>query len=185
MAQLAAVSAVVGIIGTVVSAVGTIASGNAARADAEFQAVQLEQNAKQQRAAAQAEQQEIKRRQTLATSRAQTVAAGSGLGADDPTVREIQSETNEYGGKLQLAALAAGRQRANQALNTATAARASGKAQQTGSLFSAIGQGFAGAARFTSSFDKGGFGAAGPLFTPYTNSQSRSIRESQYIGGFG
>ena len=82
--------------GTVISALGSMRSGDAAAeagADqqrlAEFQAAQLEQNAKQQIAVGQRQSAEDLRQSRLLQSRAIAVAAASGGGAMDPTVLNI------------------------------------------------------------------------------------------------
>lgn len=136
---MAGIGTIIGVIGTVVSAIGTIAAGNAAKANAEFQAAQLDVQAKQEFAAAQREQEQIRRNKNLVLSRQQALAAGSGLGADDPSVVNIAAETAGYGKLQELSALAAGEQRRQAAEYQAAAARATGQAQQTGSLFQAGG----------------------------------------------
>lgn len=155
---MAGIGAVASVVGTVVSAVGTIAAGQAARRDAEYQAAQLDIRAKQEFAAGQREAEEVRRRKTLALSRQQAVSGASGLGATDPGVIEIAAETAGYGQYQEQSALAAGRNRMLQNEYAASAARATGRAQETGAYFSAAGTiigGFANA--FQAKYGNGGY----------------------------
>jgi len=170
---MAGLSTILGIAGSVVSAVGTIAAGQAARRDAEFQAAQYDIQAKDEFAAAQREAEEIRRNKQLVLSRQQAAAAGSGLGADDPTVVFAAEDVSAYGKEQELSALAAGQMRRNQAEMAAASKRAGGRADYAGSLFSAGGTiigGFANA--FARKYGNGGppttvnnyYGAMTPLF---------------------
>ena len=174
MAGLETVALIASLAGTVVSAVGTIASGQAQQQAAEFEAQQLDIRAKQEFAASQAEAQEIERNKQLVLSRQQAVAAGSGFGADDPTVTQIAAETAGYGDEMKAAALASGQMRRQSAEYAAAAARASGQSAATGSYFAAGGTilgGFANA--FRQKYGTGyqpasrpGYGAWGTVVAP-------------------
>lgn len=136
---MAGIGTVIGIVGSIVSAVGTIASGNAQRAAAEYQAQQLDIQAKNELATAQQEAQQVRRNKDLVLSRQRALTGASGLGGSDPTVVNIANETAGYGHDQEMAALAGGLLRKNAAENEAVSARATGQAQQTGAMYSAFG----------------------------------------------
>lgn len=143
MAALATLPAwlptVLSVASTAIGAVGTIAAGQAAKRDAAFQAQQMEIQAGQERAAAQREADEAKRRTALVLSRQQALASASGLGASDATIEELAAETAGFGAYQQDALRAQGEQRAANLALSAAAARASGNAAATGSYLNAAG----------------------------------------------
>jgi len=75
----------------------TESEGAAAQVGAEFQALQLEINAKQQQAAGQRNAQEEFRKAELLQSRALAVAGASGGGASDPDILQITSRLAQEG----------------------------------------------------------------------------------------
>jgi len=155
---MAGLGTILGVVGSVVSAVGTIAAGQASRRDAEFQAKQLDIQAKAEFAAGQREAEEIERNKKLVLSRQQALAAASGMGADDPTIVTIAAETAGYGKYQELSALAAGEMRQRQAQYAAASARATGRADAAGAWFSGAGTiigGFANA--FQERYGNGGW----------------------------
>ena len=137
MAGLATLATVASIAGTAISAVGTIAAGQAARRDAEFQAQQLDIQAKDELAAAQREAEEIRRNKQLVLSRQQALSAASGFSASDETAVALAAETAGYGKLLELSALASGEMRKRNAEYAAAGTRATGRAQKIGSYFNA------------------------------------------------
>lgn len=175
MAALAAIGPIVGAIGAGVSAVGTIAAGREAeraglaeqqrliqegqarQTALEFEAAQLDIQAKNERALGQREAFQKKREKNLALSRLQTVAAGSGFTATDPTALALADEISKYGTLQEQTALyggeaeaerlklaAAGRRFSGQSALTSAyaqgaAAAESGRAARRASMFSAAG----------------------------------------------
>lgn len=136
---MAGLAAIASLAGTVVSAVGTIAAGKAEARAAEYEAAQLDIKAKEERAAAQREAFEKQRETDLVLSRHQAQTAASGLGTTDPTVLDQTGEIAEYGTYEQQLAQYGGDSRAAGAESQAYATRMSGKAQQQGATYSAIG----------------------------------------------
>src|SRR3990167_11241300 len=98
MSGLETVALIASIAGAATTAVGTIAAGNAKAAQAEseakaqeFQAKQLDLSSKEERASAQRDSLELRRRKNLALSQLQSRAAGSGFTATDPTALALGS----------------------------------------------------------------------------------------------
>lgn len=149
--------AALALIGGLVSAVSTIGAGMAAKKDANFQAAQLDQQSKEQKASAQREAAQSKDEATLANSRVQALSAasGGGAGSDAPTIVKLMSG---IGGQGQLNAdtqLYTGYSRAAGLSDQAVAKRRSGQQSLLGGIVSGFGQ----AAKGVSSFQgAGGFG---------------------------
>lgn len=160
---LAAVGAVVGLIGTAVSAMGTIAAGQAQSAAADYQAQQLERKAAEERAASQREAFTKKQEVDLVQSRIQAGAAASGLGTLDPTIQDLAGDTEVQGQMNQKMVRYGGEQRRAGLLDQASAARATGKAEEQGSIFGAVGTMIGGASSF---FTKYGEATAKPTSGP-------------------
>lgn len=162
MAQLATIATIASVAGTVVSAVGTIAAGQAAARDAEFQAQQLDIQAKDEFAASQREAEEIRRNKELVLSRQQALASASGMGATDDSIVSLAAETAGFGKYQELSALAAGAMRRRNAEYGAASARATGQAQKTGALFQAGGTILGGFGNvFQQKYGTGGYKPAG------------------------
>ncbi|OWK18324.1 hypothetical protein AJ88_03855 [Mesorhizobium amorphae CCBAU 01583] len=70
-------SAILGLVGTGVSAAGTLAVGAARKSAADYQAAQLEQQGKEEKAAAQREAERAKKETNFVLSRQQAVAGAS------------------------------------------------------------------------------------------------------------
>jgi len=92
------------LIGAGVSAVGTIAAGRQAEQQAEeqqrvanWEAKQLEMKATEEKAIGQRDMLIERRQKNMALSRLQTVAAGSGFSATDPSALAIGDEIEKYG----------------------------------------------------------------------------------------
>lgn len=158
---MAALGAIVGVIGTVVSAVGTIAAGQAAQSDADFKAKQLERKAQEERAASQREAGTKKQELDLVLSRQQAGAAASGLGSLDTTILDLAGDTTVQGEMNQRMARYGGEERRNGLLDQATAARATGKAEATGSYFKAGGTLLDGFSSFAQKYGSMGSGGGG------------------------
>lgn len=160
---------------TLVSAAGTIMSGNAARGAANYQAVQYEQQAGQERAASQRQAIEARRQAGLANSTVQARAAASGAGATDPTVLDIESDNAGTGEYNALAALYSGEEKARGLEMQAGATRYQGQQARKASLFKAGGTLLSGSYNASqigsgqSLFDK--YGAGGPNELPTLPSQ--------------
>ncbi len=147
------------LVGTVVNAVGTLASGQAAARAANYQAAQLELNAKNERAAGQRDQEEYQRQTKLVLSRLQNNASSGGFSGTDTTALDLTGDIAKYGTYQGQVAAYGGENRAAGLNAQAAAARATGKADLTGSYFKAGGtllSGFGGTL-----FDKYGFGFGG------------------------
>lgn len=104
MAELAMIATIASIASAGVTAVGTIAAGNAKAAQAEaeakaadFQARQLEVQAKDARAVGQMDMLEARRKKELALSSLQARAGSSGFSATDPTALALADEIERYG----------------------------------------------------------------------------------------
>ena len=163
MAGLGALGAIASLAGTVVSAAGTIAAGKQAQANANWQALEQERQAKAEQASAQREAQQLERRKDLALSRHQAVAAASGLSASDPTSLDIRGEIEEYGTMQQQLAQYGGRDRRAGLEAQATATRLEGDLAAKRARSSAIGTilgGIGGLARYST----GGGGRASSYY---------------------
>lgn len=129
-------------IGSLVSAVGTIGAGVAEKKSDDFQATQLDMQAKEQKAASQREAAQSTDEATVANSRAQALAAssGGGAGSDAPTIVKLMSgiagqgqfnaDTQLYGGYSRAAGLN----------DQAGAKRRSGQSSLLGGIVSGFGQ---------------------------------------------
>lgn len=145
MAQLAGI---VGLLGTAVSAAGTIAAGNAAAKSAEFEAKQLDRKADEERAAAQREAMQQRKETDFVQSRAQAVAAASGLGALDETVLDLAGDLEQEGAYRERMIQYSGSERAAGYRDAAKGRRVSGQAARQGAMFSAAGTLLSGASSF-------------------------------------
>lgn len=131
--ELATLAALSSLAAGGVAAVGSIAAGEA-QADylqqqghaqqqaAEFEAKQLDINAKNEQATAQRQMLQLRRQKKLALSSLQARAAGSGFTATDPTSLSIADEIEKYGTYQEQAAMYGGRQAATD-LNLSAAGR--------------------------------------------------------------
>src|SRR3990167_2081515 len=137
MAALATIATIASLAGTAVTAVGTIASGRerAAMAEAagvasqqagEFEAKQLDIAAGEEKAVAQREMLELRRKKKLALSSLQARAAGSGFTATDPTTLAMADEIEKYGTVQEQMAMFGGTAREREARLAAAGRRFSG-----------------------------------------------------------
>lgn len=142
MAALPVISAVLTGVSSVVSGIGMIAQGNAARADAEFQAKQMEARGKEELAASQRDAEAARQEGDLVASRQQALAAASGAGAgmDAPTIVKLMTDTAGQSELSAQAALYGGRSRQQGLREAAAARRRSGRASYMGSVLGGFGQ---------------------------------------------
>ena len=153
MSGLETIALIASLAGAATTAVGTIAAGNAKAAQAEaeakaqeFQAQQLDISAKEEKAGAQRDMLELRRRKTLALSQLQSRAAGSGFSATDPTALQIGSEIEKYGTYQEQMATYGGEAKARDASFAAASKRYSaamtrdiGRSYKTAGYLSAAG----------------------------------------------
>lgn len=176
MAELATIAAVASIASAGVTAVGTIAGGQQQAAfleqqgreqqrAAEFEAAQLNIQAKNETALAQRERMQIQRQKKLALSSLTARAAGSGFSATDPTALALADEIEKYGTLQEQMAAYGGRVRSNELNLSAGARRFSGARAleagytqagltRTNSLFSAGGTILGGISSFAEKYGK-------------------------------
>lgn len=136
MAELATIAT---IAGTVVSAAGTIAAGNAADKQAQYEAAQLDIRAKEEQAQAQQEAKQLREQKQRAQSTLTARSAASGFSATDPTALALNDELERYGTLQEQLAQYGGKSRRAGVEAQAASARLSGKAQKTASRYSAAG----------------------------------------------
>lgn len=97
MASLATAALVTSIAGTALTAVGTIQQGRFAEASADLQAKLTAQRGSEEAAASQRRALAERRKSDLTLSRVRVLAAASGAGASDPTVKDIEQELETQG----------------------------------------------------------------------------------------
>lgn len=134
--------------GTILSTVGAIQQGNAAQASANYQAQQLDAQAKTERAVAQRQANEERRQKELVISRARAVGAASGGGQDYDLLGDLEEE-GEYRAAT---AMWEGEEAAKGRTNQANAARFEGKQAKKASRFKAAGTILGGATSFYDRF---------------------------------
>lgn len=127
MAELATIATIVSVGSSIASGLGQMQAGKAAKANANFQAAQLEQQAGQEVASAQRVAIEERRRAGIAMSNAQAASAASGGGASDPTVLKITGDIAKQGEYNALSALFEGEEKARGLRLGATTSRMEGK----------------------------------------------------------
>ena len=134
-------------IGTVIGAAGSIASGVAAKRNADFEAAQLEAKGKEEFAAAQRDAEAKRREGALITSRQQALAAASGGGADDPTIVKLMTDTVAEAEFNASTAMYGGEQRKRGLFDSAKGRRMEGRASLLGSVFDGLGSAATGFAK--------------------------------------
>lgn len=123
------------VIGGAVSAMGQIAQGREADRAAQFEAEQLEKNAKAARATASREAKEEHRQKRLAMSRARAIGAASGSDRDFDLEGDIEAE----GQYRALSAIFEGEEAAKGRITQAKARRYDGKVAKRAGFMSAGG----------------------------------------------
>jgi hypothetical protein len=136
---MAAISAVLGVVGSLVSAAGTMAAGKAQQQAAEYEAKQLEIKGMEERAAAQREGQEHEKKTDLALSSLQARGATGGFSATDPTALAIGDEIAKYGTYQQQLAMYGGESRQAGLEAQAEGRRMEGRAARQGAKYAALG----------------------------------------------
>jgi hypothetical protein len=129
------------VIGAVISGLGSVVGGIAANNAAAFEADQLEQKAKEERAASQRDALEKRKEAAFVQSRQQALAAASGGGAstDAPTIMKLMASTAGQGEYNAQAALYGGENRARGLMDEAKGRRMSGQASLLGGVFGGFG----------------------------------------------
>tara|TARA_R110000868_G_scaffold122871_4_gene325748 strand:+ start:4759 stop:5307 length:549 start_codon:yes stop_codon:yes gene_type:complete len=140
------IATIMAVVGTAASVGGTIVQAGAYRkqgisdqAAANYEAAQLDLLANEEYAAAQRESLEVGRQTDILQGRGRAVAAASGAGASDVTVRNIQAEVQNQGDYRQNLAMYGGAQRRLGLRAQAEATRMAGRASLQGSKLSAFG----------------------------------------------
>lgn len=152
--------------GTVLSAVGSIQQGRAARSASNFQAKQLEQRAKVERAVSQRQAIEQKRQIDLAQGRARTLAGAGGTALASPTVTNILGGLGAEADYAFNSEISGGENRARGTELGAATAKAEGKQAQRAGMFEAAGKlgTFAAGSSGESLFEKYGGGSQYTVF---------------------
>lgn len=136
-ATLTVISTLATLGGTVMGAAGTIAAGKDAKRQAEYEAAQLDIQAKEEQAASQREAEQYRRKKELALATITNEAAGRGFTATDPTTLAIADEVAQYGTVQEQMALYGGTSRRAGREAQAEAARMEGSAKERASKWSA------------------------------------------------
>jgi hypothetical protein len=125
------------VAGSVMEAGGTIAAGNAAKQQADYEAAQLDIRAKEDQAQGQQEAKQLREQKERALSSLTARSAASGFSATDPTSLALADEIERYGTLQEQMAQYGGKSRRTGTEAQATGARISGKAAKKGSKLSA------------------------------------------------
>ena len=123
--------AAVSLAGTAIGTVGAIRQGQQQKLNADYEALQLEKNAKQTEAAGQQAALEKRRQFSIMQSRALAIAGASGAGALDPDVLNIIGGLNMEGERAYGTELYNARSNAGMMTSQAAAARYQGQQAQT------------------------------------------------------
>lgn len=133
-------------IGTAISAYGSLQQGKAAQQQANFEAAQMDANAKQVDAAGQRAALDRARETDVLLSRAQAAAGASGFGSVDPDVLNIIGGITEVGEKNKQAELYNSGSQSTAMRTQATATRYTGAQTRRASTISAASTILSGAA---------------------------------------
>lgn len=139
MAAMAGIAAVASLVGTAVSVVGTIATGQAQKQAADYQAAQLDVQSKEQAAVGQRDAESYALQTKLAQSRLQAVSGADGFTSTDTTATQLGENIAGYGAEQEGIARYKGKSAAAGSAAQANAARMTGQADLTGSYFKAGG----------------------------------------------
>lgn len=150
-------AAIVPFIPLILGAGGTLMQGDAANRDAKSQAMQLQQQAGQDRAVAQLEAGNRRRSARYAQSRALALAAASGAGASDPSVVNIISGLEGEGEFGALAAMYEGETSARGLEYAGKTQRSEGKAARNASYLKAGTTLLSGGSAWADKYGGGGF----------------------------
>lgn len=145
---MAAMMAIVGLIGTGIQVAGSMAQASAQKKQAEYNAQIQEKAGKIEFANAQREALQKTKEASLAESRARAIAAASGAGGvSSPTVMETIADIYGQGDYASRTTIAAGENQKEMRFASAALSRAQGKAAYSGSMATALGQGIGGFAK--------------------------------------
>ncbi len=139
MAELAVISAIATVAGAAVSAAGTLAAGKAQQRAQNYEAAQLDAEAKQKQAEAQIEGEQYQRKKELTLSTLQNEAGASGFSATDPTALALADEISRYGTFQQQVAQYGGKEQREGLEAQAYGRRLTGEAERIGSRYKATG----------------------------------------------
>jgi hypothetical protein len=145
----------------IVAAAGTLLQGASQKGQAKSEALQLEQQAGQDRASSQRAAGEQRRSARYLQSRVQALAAASGAGASDPTVVNLIGDIAGEGEFRALSALYEGESSARGMEYGARLARKTGKAAATASYLKAGSTLLGGASSWYDKYGSGGFSNPG------------------------
>lgn len=145
------------IASTVISALSSYKRGKQAEADSEYVAAQQEQQAGQERAAAQRKAIEDRRQTRLAQSRLQALAGGGG---NDPTVVNLAADIAGEGELRALTSLYQGEERATGLEAAAKSTRIQGKNARDAAYISGISQALQNGSSMYTQYGGGGFSGA-------------------------
>ena len=148
MSAMTAAAPALAMGGTILSAAGAIKQGNAAKASANYNALQLEAAGKTERASAQRAAVEESRQKDLVMSRARAVAGASGGGQDF----ELLGDIEEDGALRSLTAMWEGDEAAKGRKAQAASARFEGKQAKSASLWKAGSTLLSGGASFAEQY---------------------------------
>ena len=143
--------------GMAISALSSYQRGKQAEADGEFMGAQQEQQAGQDRAAAQRQAIEDRRQARLAQSRLQALAGGAG---NDPTVVKLSSDIAGEGELRALTSLYQGEERAKGREVSAQASRIQGDNARSAAYTSGIAQALQSGSSMYQQYGGGGFRGA-------------------------
>ncbi len=180
MPQLAAVAPYLMAGSAVMQMAGTIGQGNAARATANNQAAQLEQQAGQSRATAQREAEAKRRQGEFASSRAQAVQAAAGGNPDSFTAVENEKDLVGQGEYGALTAMFNGEERARGMEYNAANKRLEGKAAHDAGVTSAIASGLSSAGKIAGMTTGGSGETMTSKYTDPFNNNGGSFDSDEY-----
>lgn len=139
MSGLETLAAAASLAGTAVSAVGTIRNAAQQKANDQYQARQLEAQAKAETAAAQREAMQRRKEGDLLASQQQARAAASGGSATDPTVLDLMGDADAMSEYNAATAMYRGDYAAQKSREGAEAKRMQASTRMTGAYLSAGG----------------------------------------------
>jgi hypothetical protein len=160
----ATAAAIATIAGTALSAVGMVQQGQAQKKASEYQARQMEANAKTENALAQRRAMQERRKANILQSNLQARAAAGGGGALDPSIVDLGGDIAAEGEMRALSALWEGEERGKGLMAGAGAARYEGAQAARAGYMGAGATVLSGAGSLFSKYGKGG--SKSELFNP-------------------
>lgn len=141
---MAAIGAIVGLIGTGLQVMASIQQGKAQEQAAEFEARQRERQAAEEFASSQREAQDKETELANVLSRQTAISAAGGGSATDASILDIYEDTAQRGEYNKRVSLYGGESRKRGQLDAAAAARFKGKAAAKGAMMEGIATGISG-----------------------------------------